>query len=303
MLFHARTYGCICLLIFLGLAGSCQSVRPGNDVGSSSSPSPAKKGTPVATPAPQASKPVAYVRGEAIRREALSEPLMEAAGGEVFAELVLDRLINDELEQAGLTLTEQDLQAERQRVLNTLADDKNEAARLLRELRQRRGLGKVRFEHMLRRNAGLRKLVADQVTVSEAAIQQEFRRRYGEKYRARILVVPSLQKASKLRDRLLAGDASFSDLAAMHSTDASADRGGLLSPISPADPSYPQSIREALQRLAKRPSANSPGDCTSFRPSFRPEFQPSRQPTRRASHRQTHQRSHRAGRPVRPDPA
>lgn len=43
--------------------------------------------------------------------------------------------------------------------------------------------------------------------------------------------------------------ARFIDLAIQRSTDPSGDRGGLLDPISPADPTYPPALREAISRM------------------------------------------------------
>lgn len=230
---------CIVAVIFAALAGACQSPPPT---------------TPMADDAAAAggrdTRPLAYVNSEPIRRDALLDPLIEAAGGEVLAELVLDRLIDQQLDERSQTLTEDELAAERERLLTALApDDEDEAARVLRELRQQRGLGETRFQSFLRRNAGLRKLVADEVEVTDAAVRDAFNRRYGERYRARLIVVDSFEQAARLREQAIERQASFSDLAAEHSTDISADRGGLLSPINPADSSYPQVLRDALVRL------------------------------------------------------
>ena len=58
----------------------------------------------------------------------------------------------------------------------------------------------------------------------------------------------SLPRASALRERAAGGE-SFADLASLNSTDASAAQGGLLSPISPADPTYPKAMRQALASM------------------------------------------------------
>ena len=49
-------------------------------------------------------------------------------------------------------------------------------------------------------------------------------------------------------ERLRAGE-SFSALAAQVSTDVSGVRGGIIDPISPADPEYPSAIRSVLREL------------------------------------------------------
>ena len=250
----------LCLIIFAVIAGSCQSAPDSGDAGQGDAAGDDARQTrtkPSPTRPGPAGKPLAYVNGEPIRRDAMFRPLMEAAGGQVLAELVLDRLIRDRLAQRGVELTDADIQAERRRVLATLAADEDEAARLLRELRRRRGLGEQRFQALLRRNAGLRRLVARDVQITDQTLRQAYKRRHGERYRVRLIVVPGFDQASRLRRQVMAGEARFGDLAARHSTDASADRGGLLSPISPADPSYPEGIRDALPRLAQRATADT----------------------------------------------
>jgi len=245
-----------CLLIFAALTGACQ---PAPQPAGPGEPGGAEKPAPE-TDAAASDKPLAYVQGAPVRRDQVFRPLIETAGGQVLAELVLDRLVQDRLDARGLTLTEADLTEERQRVQRALSGeqddenqyDENQAARLLRELRRQRGLGDTRFKQLVRRNAGLRKLVADDVDVTEQSLKQAYKRRFGPRYRARVITVDQLREASRLRKRVLTGEARFADLAAIHSTDASADRGGLLAPISPADPTYPAAIREGLQRLAQQ---------------------------------------------------
>ncbi len=194
-------------------------------------------------------QPLAYINGQAIDARELMASLIETAGGEVLAETVLDRLIERRLERRGLTVTADDLEQERNALLATLSDDPDEAALLLRRLRERRGLGERRFDALLRRNAGLRKLVRDEVTVTRAALNQAYRERYGERYRARLIVVPSVVEANRLRARAIEQPSRFGELAALHSTDASAVQGGLLPDISPVDATYPAAVRQALESL------------------------------------------------------
>lgn len=195
-------------------------------------------------------RPVAYVDARALTDADLRAPLYEAAGGRVLADLVLDRAVAQALADRGLSLEPADLEAEKRRLLETLSDDPDTAARLLGELRITRGLGKVRLEALLRRSAGLRRLVADRVAVTDAAIKRQYLLRHGPRYRVRLLVTATADEASRLRRRAMEGG-SFSDLAAMHSIDPSAAQGGLLSPISPADTSYPQAVRNALPKLGE----------------------------------------------------
>ena len=106
-------------------------------------------------------KAVAFVEGRPITVNDLQPAVYEAAGGQILAEMVLDRRIERRLAERGITLTGSQITAEKDVLLKTLdAGNEDQATRLLRELRRRRGLGDQRFEQLLKRNAGLRALVA-----------------------------------------------------------------------------------------------------------------------------------------------
>jgi foldase protein PrsA len=192
---------------------------------------------------------LAYVGSEPLTTDALLPALIEAGGGATLSESVLDAMLRRRLEATGQSVGPAQIDAERQALSQTLSDDENEAARLIGELRRLRNLGPVRFEQLLWRNAALRKLVADRVTVAEPAVQREYRLTYGPSSRVRLLMQPTLSEAQAIKRRYEAGEAPFGELAALHSTDSSAAQGGLLSPIRPDDPTYPEALRNAANRL------------------------------------------------------
>jgi len=199
--------------------------------------------TPAHPPAPKA-QPLAFVNGEPVTVADLRAGLFDIAGREALGELILDRAVA----ARGVTVTNDDVAAERRHMLTMLSPDPDEAARLLTELRLRRGLSDARFTALLRRNAALRKLVADQAAVTPAAIQQAYMLDYGPRYRGRVIVTRTLNRAAELR--VLAMDQPFAELALKHSTDPSSTVGGLLPPISPEDDAYPKAIRDTLARLS-----------------------------------------------------
>jgi parvulin-like peptidyl-prolyl isomerase len=190
----------------------------------------------------------AYVRGEAVTWSQLQEPLAEAAGGQVLAEWVLDRALARRLAERGLKVDDQAIAFERQMLLEGLSENADEAARLLRELRDNRGLGPRRFDQLLARNASMRLLVRDEVPVSDDAVREAFDLAYGPRYETRVIVVASAAEAARIARQAREG-ASFIDLALQHSTDASRAQGGLLPPISLADVTYPDAFRTVLRSL------------------------------------------------------
>ena len=174
--------------------------------------------------------------------------IVQAHGGEALEEILLDRAVQARLKQEGIALEQSQIDAERQRVLAALATDPDQAARLMKEMRAQRGLDDVRFGNLLRRNAGLRTLVSDKITINEAATRQAYQLRYGDRYQVRLITSGSLDQLTRAR-RLAVDSATFTKLAIEISTDRSMQQGGLLSPVSPADPTYPKAIRDALPKL------------------------------------------------------
>ncbi len=193
-------------------------------------------------------RPAAMVNGRTIRWGELRPMLTEAAGAVAMEELILQRGINRKLDDRNITITEDDLAAERALLLDTLHEDTDRATRLLRELRNRRGLGPTRFQMLLHRNAAMRALVRDEVQVGDNAARRMFEYMHGEKRQARLITVSSLSEAESAIDRVRDGE-SFAEVALEISTDVSAGRGGMLEPISRVDPSYPQSLRDELWAL------------------------------------------------------
>jgi foldase protein PrsA len=192
--------------------------------------------------------PIGYLNGVMIRSDQLQPQLVEAAGGQVLFEYVLDTQLAEELKRKKITLSEEQVKREEKLMLDGLDVDINQAQRVLSELRERRGLGPVRFKQMLYRNAALRALVAVPAELSDLALRQEFEVLYGTRYEIRIITVESPTKAQEVLRRLRGGE-TFTDLAVQLSTDASRQQGGLLSPFNTQDESYPKAIRDQLEKL------------------------------------------------------
>ncbi len=190
-------------------------------------------------------RPAALVDGRVVQWGELRPLLNEAAGATILQEVILDRMLQTKLDRIGITINDNDLDRERQLFFETLSPDPDVAARLARELRARQGLGRQRLNRLLRRNAGLRAMVRDQVVISEESVFLTYEVQHGPTRRARLMVLPTLASAQAAIDRVTAGD-FFGDVAVEVSTDASAARGGLLARISRVDPTYPEAMREAL---------------------------------------------------------
>ncbi|PHQ82806.1 MAG: hypothetical protein COB69_00790 [Phycisphaera sp.] len=183
--------------------------------------------------------------------------LAEIAGTEAIREAVLDHAVSAELQRAGLAITETDVDAERQRLSDRLmpGSSKEEAAELVRRVLEGRGLGPVRLGALLRRNAGMRKLIADEAVPSIELIELAHTIRFGKQLHTRMITTATPHAAQQaLQDiRSRAPERglmiSFMEVASERSTDQSASLGGDLGPISPDDPGLPVVIRSTLAEL------------------------------------------------------
>jgi len=204
-----------------------------------------------------ATRVVGYLDGRPISHNDLQAALYEAAGGQVLAELILDRRIAKRLADSGATLSDSQVEGEKAALLNNLDPrDPDNAVRLMSELRRRRGLGEDRFAQLLKRNAGMRLIVQNEITITEDQLKQAYDIEYGPRFETRLITVENLGLASEIVRRARgefpapgSPAESFIDLAVRHSTDSSRAQGGLLAPVSPADPTWPDGVRKAVAIL------------------------------------------------------
>ncbi|MFO0829920.1 MAG: peptidylprolyl isomerase [Phycisphaerales bacterium] len=196
-----------------------------------------------------AAAPVAAWRDKSLTWNDLRPALAELGGATAMRDAFLDYRIDQALAARNTTIDAAAIERERSLLVRSLDPDPNVAERLLAQIRQREDLGPVRFEALLKRNAGLRALVAADVMVTPEALVRQHDVLHGPKRVCRIVAVQTLQQADSIKKQLDAG-ASITDIAIASSTDASASRGGLLAPISRSDPTWPQAFRDALFALA-----------------------------------------------------
>jgi len=215
---------------------------------SSSARNPASGGgtEPVATVID--ARPAALIGGRGVAWGDLRPALTERAGAEILREYILNRAVTDTASERSIEVTADDIARERKFLAESLNPDPNTALRLLDQLRTRQGLGRYRFNALLKRNAALRAMVQDGVEVTEDTIVQLHAMAYGPKRQARLIIVPTLNHAQLAIARTIAGE-RFADLATELSSDVSASRGGMLQPIARNDPSYPAALRRALWEL------------------------------------------------------
>lgn len=217
----------------------------------------ARRGSAGTNTASPDTRSVALVAGDPIAWSELSPLLCEAAGGMILEEAALDRLLAKELKSRGLTISDNAVAAERQILEQTLAasgaSSGEQTSDIVNRLRTSRGLGDARFAALLRRNAGLRAMVRDDVRVSATDLEIAYQIRYGVRYRTRLILVRSELDAANALARLAGKDGrppeSFAAVAADMSIDPSASRGGAIGLVSPFDPSFPEAVRGMVASL------------------------------------------------------
>lgn len=214
-------------------------------------------------------RPIAIVSDTRIETDTLLSSLLESAGSVVLEDAILDIAINREVNRAGLQFTVEDIEREREIVLQTVAEesqiDVERAVVLVDRLRTERGLGPRRYQSQLLRNAKLRALVAPAVSVSDQEVELARAINFGEKFHVRLITVASERDIAQIRaDLLLKSEdqrrAEFARIALARSTDLSSARGGDLGFISPEDPGLPLPIREQLRSIP----INTPTDPAVF---------------------------------------
>jgi hypothetical protein len=202
-------------------------------------------------------RPAALVNGRTILWGDLRPLLSELGGATALQEAILDRRLDVLAADAELAITPDDVAAERKRLIESLDEDPNTAARLLETVRSRQGLGEVRFARLMQRNAILRALVRDQVNLTPAAVERMYQLTHGPARQVRLITVPNLPQARNVIERIEAGE-PFVEVAVNVSTDTSAARGGLLEPVSREDASYPKALRDAIWSLEEPGALSAP---------------------------------------------
>ena len=164
----------------------------------------------------------------------------------VVAPEEVDRAYRDALRRlAGPGPTTQS--AEQQQVLGE---------RLLQNFLRKKNVSHLEYMLGIERTVYLERIVAPDVTVTEADLRAEFARRYGPKVQVRHIQVATLEQVQTVRAALTAGT-PFETAARRHSQNAeTAANGGLLPPFTRSDPDVPQLF--AITAFALGPQDISP---------------------------------------------
>ncbi|MEM8758251.1 MAG: hypothetical protein AAGF47_10780 [Planctomycetota bacterium] len=191
--------------------------------------------------------------GVRVSRESLFSAMAELSGPQALREFVLDREIERLLDDRGVSIGRVQIEAERVRLVESIGGDLEGRDTLAEDVLSSRGLGPVRRESLLRRNAALRALVADRVEVGEDAVALAHAIEHGETRTVRVLIARTVRDAVASRERIAGRaqqtglTAAFAEEAFARSIDQSSSLGGLLGEVSLLDPGITASLRSAIR--------------------------------------------------------
>jgi len=192
----------------------------------------AATGTASATPKTNTgpSQLMAVVNGEQITRADLGRECIRRYGEEVLESLVNRQLIIEACQARGVQITDQEVSEEIDRIAARFGLDR---ARWLSLLQQERGFGEAQYKReVVWPMLALRRLAADQITVSQEELKKAFDTEFGPRVRARLIAVTSKAKADEAHAKAIADPASFGQLSKDYSEEPGvASSFGVIPPI------------------------------------------------------------------------
>ncbi len=182
-------------------------------------------------PAPaKAAGTVAEVNGQPINREQLGQDCLLQYGEAVLESLVNKRLILEECQRRGVTISEADVTAEIERMASRFKLPVDQWMKLLEE---ERGIKAAEYANdIIWPTLALRMLAGERLHITPEELRRTYETQYGEAIQARLIAVSSREKAEQLRAEAVGAPGQFGRLAKDHSEDLpSAASMGMIQPI------------------------------------------------------------------------
>lgn len=180
--------------------------------------------------APAQAKIVATVNNEEITREELASECLRHYGKEVLESLANKYLIILECQRRNLTVTNEEVNAEIERMAKRF---KVPVDQWLKMLKQERGVSPKQYANdIIWPTLALRKLGGERLQVTAEELQREYESIYGASVKGRIIVCNTPQKAQQVLAEARANPGDFGNLAKDRSDDpSSASLKGVIQPI------------------------------------------------------------------------
>jgi parvulin-like peptidyl-prolyl isomerase len=218
-----------------------------------------KTGQTDATEKPIAPPPeIAMVNNLPVDRDEFFRVLYASAGTRVLRQFIGLELARQMAEAQGIRPTQADFDNEYKRVVDQMGPEKDslgkaltleDRKRILRAVLERRGLSVEEFEIGIKNQTYLKAIVKNQIQISDAMVQDEFKRVYGPRRTVRVIALPDMKLAETIYNRLTKGE-KFAKLAVENSIDFnSAPIGGQLGEITKNDPKVPLIVSNSAYEL------------------------------------------------------
>ncbi len=173
---------------------------------------------------------MAIVNGQDISRKDLIDACVRRHGEKVMESLVNKRLILNHCEKRGIAITQQEINAEIDRMAKRFKLGREQWLEMLQKERDITAQEYAR--DIVWPTLALRKLASADLQVAPEELQRAYEQEYGAMVRARLIAVGDADLAEKLHTQLTADPDNFARLAIEHSIDInSASVGGLIQPI------------------------------------------------------------------------
>jgi len=196
--------------------------------------------TPTVAPAGQKDI-MAYVGETPIYMDELNDMLVQSYGLSYARILVANELVRQAAEAEGVKITDADVEAETDLMLQNMlgsAPEPDQREKLLNYMKNQNRITDEQWDMFMHRGAMLRKLAELRVKVTDEMVKDAYAQRYGRKYMVSHIEVATLDKAHEVLKMIEEG-ADFTKLAAEHSIAPTGRSGGMLPPIGGKAPESP----------------------------------------------------------------
>ncbi|MHB8902500.1 MAG: peptidylprolyl isomerase [Thermoguttaceae bacterium] len=173
---------------------------------------------------------VARVNGEEISRNQLGEECLLHYGEDVLERMTKKLLIIQECKKRGIEVTQQEVNAEINRMATRFKLPVDQWLKLLKE---ERGINPSQYSNdIIYPTLALRKIAQGQLSVTDAELKVEWEKYYGPSVKARMIACKAPEKASRLLAMVKARPDEFGNVAKNESEDVnSASVNGMVNPI------------------------------------------------------------------------
>jgi parvulin-like peptidyl-prolyl isomerase len=205
-------------------------------------------------PTAQGNDPViARLSGNPIRLSQIQPILLEGYGLGVLQSIVLLEAAKQEAARTGVVVSIEDVNTERALTQAKLFPDAEpaEIPKLYQQFLEQKGITVAEFDLLLQTNAYLRKMAEPMVKgkITDAALEEMFRQRYGENVQVRHIQATNLQEIGVIKERLNKGEPFEKVAAEMSRNVRTAPLGGELPPFSRQALGYPQVFKDVAFSL------------------------------------------------------